>query len=169
MKRNTEKVLTRINLKYYHKPKKTDKENPSGITCAWCFEKDITNIGGGYRDDKGKVYQICEECATLRYKQDFGFKTIKATRARRRRIFDVGYLFNEMLIDIYMNSNNILDFKDFNKADDLFIKASELYNILFSKEDKIRLEEIEDQYSIVNELQKRLLVVDLSKFFEQLQ
>ncbi len=169
MKKINENVLPKIVLKYYKKPKDNDKSIKSGITCAWCLTPDVVNIGGGFRDEKGISYQICERCATYRYKSDYGYKTLIAAKSRRRRIFDVGYLFNELLIDIYMSKNNILSFKDFNEADDLFIKASELYNLLFSKDDKIILEEKEDQKKIEEEFRIKLSFVDLDKFFSQIK
>ncbi len=165
MKDDKEKVLSKIKLKYYKKPRESDKSIKSGITCAWCFETDVVNIGGGYRDDKGKIYQICERCAVHRYKQEHGYKTLTAAKNRRRRIFDIGYLFNELVLDVYMSSKNISNFESCKNADDVFIKAGELYNLLFTKEEKIRIEEMESQKEIEDEFQKRLLAVDLDKFF----
>ena len=168
MKRQREKVLSKIELAYYKRPKKGDEPAKSGITCGWCFEPDITSVGGGYKDEKGRMFHICEQCAVYRYKEDYGYKTLTAARARRRRTFDVAYLFNELLIDIYMNLHDIPDFKYFSDADDLFIKGSELYNILFSKQDKIELEETQDQDTIERQLQNRLSSVNLSKFFSRI-
>jgi hypothetical protein len=168
MKNNSEIVLPEIKLKYYKRSKNNKSGPPSGITCAWCLDKNIVKLGGGYRDEKGITKQICETCAIHRYKQDFGYKTLKAAAARRRRIFDVGYLFNEILMDVYMSSNNISDIKNFDKSDDLFIKAAQLYNTVFTKEEKIKIEELESQNSISDELQKRLFAVDLEKFFSDL-
>jgi 3-oxoacyl-ACP reductase-like protein len=64
-----------------------------------------------------------------------------------------------------MSSKNISNFESCKNADDVFIKAGELYNLLFTKEEKIRIEEMESQKEIEDEFQKRLLAVDLDKFF----
>lgn len=168
MKNKREIILPVINLKYYKRPKKEKGDAPSEITCAWCHDKNIVKLGGGYKDKAGKTKQICETCAIHRYKQDFGYRTLKAAASRRRRMFDVGYLFNEILIDVYMSSNNISDIKYFDKADELFIKATQLYNLVFTKEEKEKIEELESQNSISDELQKRLFSVDLERFFSDL-
>ena len=163
------KILSKIVLKYYKTPEKNTKEK-TGITCAWCLDSNVVNIGGGFKDEKGKIHQICEDCAVLRYKEDFGFKSMASARARRRRIFDVGYLFNEIILDEYLSFKNITDFSkiEADLANDIFIKASQLYNYLFSKEDKIQLEEMENQDDIESELYKRISATDLNKFFGDL-
>jgi hypothetical protein len=142
---------------------------PSGIQCAWCLKKNIVNIGGGFKDEKGNMHQICEDCAVLRYKEDFGFKSSKAARFRRRRIFDVGYLFNEMILDLYMEENRIKDFQSCDNADNIFIRAGELFNLIFDKSDKVKFEETEDQAIIEDEFQKRLVTVNLTKFINSIK
>ncbi len=163
MKKSTEKVIPAIVLKYYKLPKKNDSVMPF-FKCAWCFESS-NRSGGGFFDNSGKVNQICENCAVSQYKHENNFKTLTAAKARRRRIFDVGYLFNETVLDVYMSEKNIKDFELCSNADDIFIKASELYNVLFSKEDKIKLEETNLQKDIESEINKRLISVDFNKFF----
>jgi hypothetical protein len=166
MKSKPEYVIPRIVLKYHTKPRKNDPYAPI-FKCAWCFEMS-NRTGGGFTDAKGNPQQICETCAVWRYKDDHSFRTLAAARARRRRIFDVGYLFNEMILDLYMHENHVRDFKECKNVDEIFIRASGLYNVLFSKEEKIRLEEMERQSDIESELNKKLFVVDFQKFFSGL-
>lgn len=160
---NKEKMLTDIKLKYYKLPEKNDTTLPF-FKCSWCLKKN-NKSGGGFVDKKGEFKQICESCAILRYKEDYNLKTLDIARAKRRRIFDVGYLFNESVLDIYMIEKKIKRFEECDNTDDFFIKATELYNTLLSKEDKIKLEEIELQKDIESEINKVLLMVNFDKFF----
>lgn len=161
-----EEVLPDIILKYYHAPRKSNKNEPSGIVCACCSERNIINIGGGFYDKKGRPRQICEKCAVWRYRDDFGFRTLAAARARRRRIFDIGYLFNEMVIDKYMEIRGIKDIKELGDIQDkIFINAIQLYNYLFMKEDKERIEEIKNQTEIEIELRKKIGIIDFQTYF----
>ncbi len=163
-----EKVLPKIRLKYYKIPKKVKGDKPSGIKCSWCFEPNIIHLGGGYKDGKGNCHNTCECCAVRNFREEEGFKTITAARGRRRRLFDVCYLFGEIIIDKYMEIKSTKNFKDLDNADDIFIKAGELYNYLFSKEEKIKLEEIESQDEIENQLRKRIFIsgVNVEKLFK---
>ncbi|MEK7568631.1 MAG: hypothetical protein AAB497_00785 [Patescibacteria group bacterium] len=164
-----EKILPNIVLRYYHSPQKRSDNKLSGITCAFCLEKNIINIGGGFHDKKGKPHQICEKCAVWRYRDDNGFRTLSAAKARRRRIFDVGYIFNEMVIDRYISIKGVKNYDALptGVADVIFIDAANLYNYLFSKEDKIRIEEIERQDEIADELRKRIEIIDFKKYFTE--
>ncbi|CAN5685794.1 hypothetical protein BH11PAT2_BH11PAT2_04000 [soil metagenome] len=165
MKKTEEKVLSAILLKYYKRPKRNEDGGPWFI-CSWCFEKS-DRTGGGYIDTKGKPQQICETCAVWRYKEDYGFKTLGAARARRRRIFDVGYLFNEAVIDVYLDERGIT-FESCGNADKIFLRASGLYNKHFSREGKIHLEELEHQKEIEAEIQRKLFLIDFEKVFADL-
>ncbi len=165
-----EKILSSIILKYYSLPKKTDKKEKSGINCAWCLEKNIVNIGGGFSDENGNQYQICEDCAVLRYKEEYKFRSLVAARAKRRRIFDVGYLFNEMVIDKYIEVKGMKDLSEMKTGfeNDIFIEASNLFNYLFSKEEKVKIEEIENQKDIEEIFKKRLEIIDFEEYFKKL-
>jgi len=166
MGKSSEKIISSIVLNYYKSPQKDDTSIPL-FKCAWCYESS-NRTGGGFYDKEGKLHQICEDCAVRRYKDEYGFKTLASARARRRRIFDVGYFFNEIVLDLYMTEKGIKNFESCVNADDIFIKASQLYNQLFSKEDKITLEEIEDQKDIAVQIHKRLSGVDLRVHFNNL-
>lgn len=163
--KNSEKIISSIVLNYYKTPQNNNTSIPR-FKCAWCHES-CNRTGGGFYDKEGKPHQICEDCAVRRYKEEHGFKTLPSARARRRRIFDVGYFFNEIVLDLYMAEKGIKNFESCVNADDIFIKASHLYNQLFSKEDKITLEEIEDQKDIAKQIHKRLSAVDLKTLFNK--
>lgn len=158
-----EKIISAIILKYYKPPAKNDISAPL-FKCAWCLG--LSNrTGGGFYDKKGMPQQICEDCAVRRYKEENKFKTLAGARARRRRIFDVGYLFNEIVMDFYMTEKGIKDFENCLEADDIFIQASQIFNQLFSKVEKTWLEETEDQKDIESEIRKRLRVVNFKALF----
>lgn len=164
MAKNSEKIISGIVLKYYKAPEKDDISAPI-FKCAWCLG--LSNrTGGGFLDKKGNPQQICEDCAVRRYKQENKFKTLAGARARRRRIFDVGYLFNEIVLDMYMTEKGIKAFENCVNADEIFIKASQLYNQLFSREEKILLEETEKQEDIESEIYRRLRLAALDAIFD---
>lgn len=163
MSKDKEKIISAIVLKYYKAPEKDDISAPV-FKCAWCLG--LSNrTGGGFYDKKGKPQQICEDCAIRRYKEENKYRTLAAAKARRRRIFDVGYLFNEIVLDMYMTEKGIKDFENCVEADDIFIKASQIFSQLFSKMEKIWLEETEDQKDIESEIRKRLRVLNLKTLF----
>lgn len=165
-----EKIIPCIQLKYYRTPERSKNVKTSGITCAICFEQNVVNIGGGFSDKQGKKHTICERCAAKRYQNDYGFKTLEAAKASRRRIFDIGYLFNEMVIDRYLTLNGISSYDNLKPgmADDIFIQAADLYNYIFSPEEKKKIEKIENQKIIESELEKVMRIVDFKKFFENI-
>ncbi len=164
MKKANEKIISAIVLRYYKAPEKDDILAPF-FKCAWCLG--LSNrTGGGFLDIKGKPQQICEDCAVRRYKEENNFKTLAGARARRRRIFDVGYLFNEIVLDMYMSEKGIKDFENCVEADDIFIKATQLYSQLFSKEEKIWLEETDDQKAIESEILRRVRLAHLNTLFK---
>jgi hypothetical protein len=164
MRKSNETKFSAITLRYYKAPERSDTSAPS-FECAWCL-KWSNRTGGGFYDKDGNPHQICEECAVRRYKEDNKFKTLAAARARRRRIFDVGYLFNEMVLDLYMERKGIENFESFKKSNKIFISASQLYNHLFSKEDKMRLEETNEQSDIESEIKRRLQSIHLGPLFD---
>ena len=119
-------------------------------------------------DETGKLWQICEDCAVERFKNDYGFKTLKAAHARRRRIFDVGYLFNEIILDTLLNEKKIKDIKEYQNADEVFVRAGKLYSHIFKVDEKIKLEEIDSQKKIEDIFRKKLATVDIEKIFQDL-
>ena len=134
MRKSGEKIISAIVFKYYKAPKAEDIYAPF-FKCAWCLESS-NNSGGGFHDKNGKTHQICEDCAVRRYKEDYRFKTLASARARRRRIFDVGYLFNEILLDLYMKEMGIINFESCENPDDFLLKP--VSYIIISLAKKIR-------------------------------
>lgn len=170
-KKESEKALPLIVLKYHRRPSevKDDKRPPSGITCAYCRTKNIVDISGRFRDKKGKEQFFCEHCAVEMYKEELGFRTLKAAHAHRRRIFDVGYLLSEIITDEYMKLHGFHAFDDIgDKITDINEVTRNLWNYLFSKEEKLRIEAIEKQTEIEAELKKALKIVDLEMLFAKI-
>ena len=76
--------------------------------------------------------------------KDYGYKTRAAAAARRRRIFDVGYLLQDLLVDRYLAENSKKHIRELSEheTEQLFMLGADLYNELFDKGDKIFLEEV---------------------------
>lgn len=170
-KKEPEKVLPLIVLKYHRRPSEVkDERPPSGITCGYCRTKNIVDISGGFRDKKGKEQVICEHCAVERYKEELGFRTFKAAYSRRRRIFDVGYLLSEIITDEYMKMHRLSTIDDVgDKIADIGDITRNLWNYLFTKEEKLRIEAIEQQTEIEAELKRALKIVDLEVLFAKIE
>ncbi|MCK4745169.1 hypothetical protein KAS41_03845 [Candidatus Parcubacteria bacterium] len=155
-----EKILPEIKLKYYCKNENSESPKNPDAVCYFCGKKNIAigSVLDGYSDNPKFV---CENCAIDRYKKDHKFKSKKIASARRRRIFDVNYLFNEMITDKYLKEKSIKSIDGLKDRDmDEIIKVStEAYNSLFSKIDKIKLEETESQSEIEEKLRKKLKFV----------
>lgn len=158
-----EKVLSQIKLKYFHnKPSKGQKPIKHDKPCYYCkrkFEK-IGSVLDAYTD---KPKMVCEDCAIWAYKYQQGLRTKKAAAARRRRMFDVLYLFQEMIADIYLDKNNIKSVNDLSSQafEEIAKQGHEVYNSFFNKEDKIKLEELETQEEIERELTRALPFINM--------
>ena len=166
MVNNSENVISAIVLKYYKSPEKNDPQIQRFL-CARCL-KIQNRTGGGYMDEMGRPKQICEDCPVERFKNDHGYKTFKEAYARRRRIFDVGYLFNEIILDTLLIEKKIQDINEYKNADEVFIRESKLYSHIFKTDDKIKLEEIDSQKKIEDIFRKKLVTVDIEKIFQDL-
>ncbi|MFH1402598.1 MAG: hypothetical protein ABIG87_03185 [Patescibacteria group bacterium] len=157
MKKQKEKILPGIKLKYYNKGEDgKDPTNPD-MVCCFCGEKNIAigSIMDAYSDNPKFV---CEDCAIIRYQKEHNLKTKAAAAARRRRIFDVGYLFSEMITDKYLKEKGLktiddLEYEDMEKIMEI---GKEAYNGLFSKAEKTKLEETEDSEKIEEKLKEKL-------------
>ena len=149
-----EKILPPIKLKYYERPTGKPKNK---IKCFLCRKVGI-RVGSAIDAYSKNPKLICEECAIKNFQINNKFKTYKAAAAYRRRMFDVGYLFNEMVTDQYLNGNNLvsLDDLDFGLKERLLGLGAEIYNKFLSKKQKIKLEKIEKQEEIEKELKKLL-------------
>ena len=76
-KLNKNKFLPLIKLKYYILPDKSEKHEPSGISCCICLKKNIVNVAGVFYNEDGKTHHICEDCAVHRYKEENNFNSFK--------------------------------------------------------------------------------------------
>lgn len=152
-----DKILPQIKLKYYRKNKEPACKD---LKCDYCGKIGI-NIGATTNAYSNRPKYMCEDCAIDRYKDDLGYESRKAAEARRRRIFDVGYLLQEMITDRYLAEYNIKSVDDLEEGvvGWLFEMGNNLYNEFFSKKEKIRLEEIERQEDLAKELEKAVKVV----------
>lgn len=157
MNKKKEKILPAIKLKYYRKDENGEGPKDPDAVCCFCGKKNIAI--GAMKDaysDNPKV--VCEDCTINIYQKERKIKSKKEATARRRRIFDVSYLFNEMITDKYLEEEDLksvddLEYKDMEKIMEI---GKEAYNNLFSKAEKIKLEETEDQNKIEEKLRKKL-------------
>jgi hypothetical protein len=158
-----DKVLPEIKLKYYNKLSDKKATN-NDFQCAQCKKVGI-KIGSASKDISNPKY-YCEDCAIKNYKEEYGFKTLKAAASWRRRTFDVGYLFNEIIIDNYLIifRKKIDDLSD-SESQYLYNLANDLHNNIFSKEEKIFLESIEDQSEIEEKIKEKLINLDFYQIF----
>jgi len=157
------KILPKIKLKYYRK-----KKEPAfgDLKCAQCGKIGI-DVGSTFKPyPNSKIKHFCEDCTIKNYKEQYGFETFEAAEARRRRMFDVGYLFNEIMTDEYLQRTG-KEYKDLELEEmrEIAESSKEFYNLLFSKNEKERIERIEDQKEIEKELRKKLNRIDLDSLF----
>lgn len=153
--RNT--ILPEIKLKYFKRP---DINSPdfqrTNYICYGCGLVNIPIVGGvrdGYSDNP-KYY--CENCAVNNYMIEFDFESKEAAASWRRRIFDVGYLFQELLIERYLKEKN----KPYEKLNgeeeyNLVTLARDEYNKI-PKNKKLSLEATPEQADLEIRLEKYL-------------
>jgi hypothetical protein len=112
-------------------------------------------IVGAVRDgysDNPKYY--CENCAINNYMIEFDFESREIAASWRRRIFDVGYLFHELVIEQYLKKNHkIYEELSEEECNMLAILHRDSYNKV-SKNKKTDLEAIPKQTDLEKELQK---------------
>ena len=158
-----ETILQQIKLKYFkNKPGKGHKPIKQDRPCYYCkrrFEK----IGSVLDAYSNKPKLVCEDCAILSFKYQEGFKTKRAAAARRRRMFDVNYFFQEMAIDLYLEKNNLKTIDDLPEGafENIAEQCKDVYNSFFSKEDKIKMEELPTQEEIEKELKRALPFINI--------
>ena len=163
-----ETPLPRLKLKYFSRPSRIPTGPPVvKDRCIYCRSK-IYAIGSVMDAYSAKPRYTCEDCAILAYQDQYGFRTKRAAAARRRRLFDAGYLFQELVMEEYATLHGLKNPKALEGEEYRAVLAfgSEAYNHYFSKEDKIRLEEIVEQDGI--EEQMRLFVGLAAKRLKQL-
>ena len=146
--------MPQIKFKYYQLlDENGERPATPGTTCGICGQKDIV-VGGGFDGHTKNPKTICEQCAIDRYMETDGFTNREAAISHRRRMFDVGYLLQEMVTDLYMQQNNIKDVSDIDDETAQFIlhTANNLWNEKLTREEKLRLEKIPSQTEIEKEL-----------------
>lgn len=90
-----EKIAPYIKLKYFCKPK--NEEGQDSFVCFQC-KKRSNKIGSCNIIVNPPEYR-CEKCAIQNYAELYGFKSLEVAESYRRRMFDVFYLFQEIVID----------------------------------------------------------------------
>lgn len=158
-----DKILSQIKFKYHEKTDK-DGNRPiyNGISCFKCRSKNII-IGGMHFEKDGKQSYACEDCAIDEYRENNQFPSREMAEAHRRRIFDVGYLFNEMITDKYLGLVGLDDVDDLNEDEMKMIRAKGkfYYNTLISKRAKLKMEEMEEQVDIEKFLSSKIDKIQL--------
>lgn len=164
-KPNKNKILPQIKLKY-HNITNEQGERPThpDMTCGICGTIGITVAGA--KESDGRALPVCENCAIDEYQRYYKFPSWEAAAASRRRIFDVQYLFNEILTDKYLADNHLSSVDDLSleEMNSLLKASSGYYNSLFSKRKKMALEQNEDQAEIEEAFRKVLPKVKLKNF-----
>ncbi len=138
------KPIPAIKLKYHKSPTAKQRKEAAlerGSKCAECG-KDIEAIGSF------NIYtqeETCDHCAIKFYMLEEGFENLKSAEAHRRRLFDVGYLFTEMMLDEYceevgMGESDLEDTERRAISDD----SQKAYNLI-PVEVKIKLQNTPDQ------------------------
>ncbi len=158
-----EEILSQIKFKYFrNNSDKGHKSQMQDKPCYYCRKK-FERIGSILDAYTNKPKMVCEDCAIWAYKYQEGFKTKRAAAARRRRIFDVNYFMQEMVIDLYLEKHNLKTIDDLPEGvfENLGEQSKDVYNSFYSKEDKIKLEELPTQEEIEKELKKSLAYINL--------
>lgn len=151
--RNT--ILPEIKLKYFKRPDINSPDFPgTNYICYGCGMVNIPIVGAvrdGYSNNP-KYY--CENCAINNYMIEFNFESREAAASWRRRMFDVGYLFHELVIERYLKENRKMYEKlTENECNMLAVLSRDFYNRI-SKSKKVDLEFIPKQADLEKELQK---------------
>ncbi|MDD2935285.1 MAG: hypothetical protein PHX25_02305 [Candidatus Pacebacteria bacterium] len=121
-------------------------------TCYFCGKDNI--IFGGIIDAHRKNPKImCENCAIKKFAKDNGYKTLKVASARRRRLFDVSYLFTDMITERYLKKHEKFNLDDISEKEyNMIVQiARDIFNAI-DRNEKERIEEIFDQKDIEKEL-----------------
>lgn len=160
----TNKIYPPIRLKYHE-----NREDPGfeGIECCFC-KKESNKIGGAMDAYTDHPKYFCEDCAITNYQKECGFGSYEAAKSRRRRMFDVSYLFHEIFTDEYMKQFGKKDIDDLSRDErmDIFDASNDFYNYLYDKMDKMSLEETESQKEIEAEFKEVIRDVDMKRVFK---
>jgi hypothetical protein len=148
-RKNKDRYLPQIRLKYFKPIDRSGKRatHPE-LICSRCGLRDI--IVGSYNNtDPSHIIIVCEECAISAFWKNEDIKDRETARLRRRRLFDVLYLFTELCIDQYLKLHSLQSVDDLSgEKFDLIGRISELNYDDLTKRMKRSLEEIADQKEI---------------------
>ncbi|MBI1975852.1 MAG: hypothetical protein HYS59_02560 [Candidatus Vogelbacteria bacterium] len=149
-----EKILSKIKLKYLQAEARPPRLR--GAVCALCSADNIL-IGGIIHTAPGEEEHVCESCATERFRRVHGYLSIEAAAARRRRAFDIEFLFQEKILDSYLKETGKtikeLDRKAFRELLEL---ARFLFHQNIPPNKRKRMEEASSQDSIERAMEKLL-------------
>ena len=162
-------VLSQIELKYFGPDEDGKKPIQEDLVCSECDKKGIT-IGSAKNNEKGDLEYICEECSIEDFKKMHDFPSLEAAAAYRRRMFDVSYLFLEILIDAYLSKNKMeLDDVDEDLLDTLMTIGRSLYEEL-PKNELEKITYLADLKELNTKLTKLIEKEEiLEQFFEALE
>lgn len=163
----SKRILPQIKMKYTTLGVDTISD---GFMCHIC-KKPKKRLGSANMNLK-KPEMVCEDCAIDQYQKYYDYKTREAAAARRRRIFDTGYLFQDIIVDRYLFENNKFLIEELSAKEmrKIFAFGKDMYNQLFRMEDKIRLEETYKQKDIEKEIRKTLDEIEFDwKLFNSLE
>ena len=150
MMKNKAPVFPAIRLKLLESQKTyPPDEDPETFffDCAVC-KKRTNKLGAMIRARASTVDYICEPCAIEDYRKTHKFRSRTAAAARRRRMFDVPYLFQEMYIRMYLKHKKV-KFGELGDGafEQIFVLSRDAYNGLFGPELREYLEEL-DQWEL---------------------
>ncbi|MCX6808492.1 MAG: hypothetical protein NTW50_02390 [Candidatus Berkelbacteria bacterium] len=156
---NTGIIIPQIRLKYLKHDLNGKKLTYPDLTCSKCGKKDIP-VGATLNAYSKNPTIICEDCAIDDYQKRYCFSSREAAAARRRRIFDIGYLLQEMIIDQYLKTNDIKDYGTLDIETIQFLGeiSHQMYNENFSKTEKTDLENEPNQKIIEEKLKKKVRI-----------
>ncbi|HLC70083.1 MAG TPA: hypothetical protein VJH75_03495 [Patescibacteria group bacterium] len=161
-----EPVLPAIKLKYFLREDKNGLPPIyADVICVQCGKKGV-NVGSIIDGYSAHPQMICEECTIDNYQKEQSYNSRDAAAARRRRIFDVAYLFNEMITDEYLRREQLKSVDDLDRVtlEKLMNWTKELYNQMFDKIGKMRLEETPKQKDVERLFKIKIATIDWSGF-----
>ena len=162
-------VLAQIELKYFGPDQEGKKPMQEDLVCFECQKKGIT-VGSAKNGKDGDLEYICEECSIQDFQTDNDFPSVEAAAAYRRRMFDVSYLFLEILVDAYLvKFTTDLDSVDEDVLDMIMTVGRSLYEELPKNElEKITyLSDLDELNSKLGKLVEKEESVE--QFFEALE
>jgi hypothetical protein len=149
-----EQILSLLELEYFGSDEKGDKPFHEDMTCILCKSKGISLGAASFNYETGEIQPVCYDCENLQFAKRYGYNDITAATNRRRRIFDVHYLFVEKLAKEYEKIGEFSneDWED-EELEKLFLYAQKVWAKL-PKSKVVKLELTLDQKKIEKELDK---------------